>query len=470
MTTTVPVPVPRARSGSGSGARRPVAPGSRPVASGEAAELRAEIDRLVARYAEVAFPEKPFDAGVSPVPVSGKVFDGAEVRSLVDSALDFWLTAGRYAEEFETGLARTCGVRRALACNSGSSANLLAMSALTSPMLGRRRLQPGDEVLTAAAGFPTTVNPILQNGLVPVFVDIELGTYDVDVEQLAAAVGPRTRAVALAHTLGNPFDVDAVRAVCEEHGLWLLEDSCDALGGSWRGRPCGSLGDIATLSFYPAHHITTGEGGAVLTKRPALAKILESFRDWGRDCWCATGCDDTCGKRFGWQLGSLPPGYDHKYVYRHIGYNLKMTDLQAAVGVAQLDKLASFGEARQRHWQRLTDGLSDLPWLILPRATPGADPSWFGFCLTLGEDAPLGRRELVQFLEGRGIGTRQLFGGNLLRQPAYRDVPHRVAGDLSRSDIVTERTFWLGVWPGLTDEMIDYVIRSVHEAAPGSLS
>lgn len=400
---------------------------------------------------------------MSPVPVSGRVFDGHELGSLVDSSLDFWLTAGRYAEELELRLAEYVGVGHAILCNSGSSANLLAVSALTSERLGTRRLRPGDEVITVAAGFPTTVNPILQNGLVPVFVDVRLGTYDARVDRLADAVSPRTKAIVMAHTLGNPFDLAAVTSLAAEHGLWLIEDNCDALGSRFRGQLTGTFGDLATLSFYPAHHITSGEGGCVLTKRGALRKVVESFRDWGRDCWCATGKENTCGRRFDWELGDLPHGYDHKYIYSHVGYNLKLTDMQAAVGVAQLAKLPEFVTIRRRNWKRLHDGLSDLDCLIMPEATHDSDPSWFGFCITVQPGSPFTRRELVRFLEERKIATRQLFAGNLTRQPAYVRLPHRVVGDLRNSDVVTEHTFWLGVYPGLTEEMIDFVITSVRE-------
>lgn len=397
------------------------------------------------------------------MPVSGRVFDGHELGSLVDSSLDFWLTAGRYAEELELRLAEYVGVGHAILCNSGSSANLLAVSALTSERLGTRRLRPGDEVITVAAGFPTTVNPILQNGLVPVFVDVRLGTYDARVDRLADAVSPRTKAIVMAHTLGNPFDLAAVTSLAAEHGLWLIEDNCDALGSRFRGQLTGTFGDLATLSFYPAHHITSGEGGCVLTKRGALRKVVESFRDWGRDCWCATGKENTCGRRFDWELGDLPHGYDHKYIYSHVGYNLKLTDMQAAVGVAQLAKLPEFVTIRRRNWKRLHDGLSDLDCLIMPEATHDSDPSWFGFCITVQPGSPFTRRELVRFLEERKIATRQLFAGNLTRQPAYVRLPHRVVGDLRNSDVVTEHTFWLGVYPGLTEEMIDFVITSVRE-------
>ena len=430
----------------------------------EAGALRAQILELVGRYHDAAFAGAPFVPGVSPVPVSGKVFDADEIELLVDASLDFWLTTGRYAERFEDEFAAAFPVKRALLCNSGSSANLLALSALTSPRLGSRALRDGDEVVTAAAGFPTTVNPMVQHRLVPVFVDVQLGTYDPSVEQVLEAIGPRTRAIVLAHTLGNPYDAAALRKIADERDLWLIEDNCDALGSELDGRRTGTFGHLATVSFYPAHQITMGEGGCVVTDRPALAKIVESFRDWGRDCWCAPGDQNTCGKRFEWQLGKLPLGYDHKYTYSHIGYNLKATDMQAAVGVAQLAKLPGFIKARQANWAHLLEGLGDLEeFFVLPEATPGSSPSWFGFALTIRPDAPFGRPALVQHLEERKIGTRQLFAGNMVRQPAYLDVPHRVVGDLATSDAIMDSTFWVGVYPGLTPEMLDFVIESIHD-------
>ena len=424
--------------------------------------IRAEILALVREYHDAAHPPREFVPGESPVPVSGRVYDDDEMTHLVDSALDFWLTTGRFAKKLERGLARFVGTRHALLCNSGSSANLLALAALTSPRLGRRRLVEGDEVLTVAAGFPTTVNPIVQNRLTPVFVDVDPATGNVMPQALAEAVGPRTRAVILAHTLGNPFDVDAVRAICAEHGLWLVEDNCDALGSAYDGRHTGTFGDLATVSFYPAHHITTGEGGCVLVRSGKLKKVVESFRDWGRDCWCAPGDENTCGKRFDWQLGDLPSGYDHKYTYSHLGYNLKMTDLQAAVGVAQLEKLPRFVEARRRNWRRLRDGLArheDV--LILPEPTPRSDPSWFGFAITVRPGAPFSRGDLVAWLEAAGIATRQLFAGNIVRQPAYRDVAHRVSGELPNTDLIMRAGLWIGVYPGLTDEMVDYMVGAI---------
>ena len=426
--------------------------------AGDAAALRAEILDLVPGFFDVAFAKKEFVPGVTPIPVSGKVFDADDVRHLVDASLDFWLTTGRFAAKFESELARFVGCRSAALVNSGSSANLVALSALTSPKLAERRLNPGDEVITVASGFPTTVNPILQNGLVPVFIDVDLGTYDVDVTQLEKARSPRTRAVMLAHTLGNPFDLAAVSDFCQRHDLWLVEDCCDALGATFNGRKCGTFGQVATVSFYPAHHITTGEGGAVFTNEPGMKRIVESFRDWGRDCWCDPGKDNTCGKRFDWQLGDLPHGFDHKYTYSHVGYNLKATDMQAAVGVSQLKKLPGFIEARRRNFRNLTEGLADLEkFLVLPRATPGSEPSWFGFPIAVRPDAPFTRDQLVRHLESKKIATRLLFGGNLLRQPAYKDAPHRKVGDLPNSDFVMRQVFWIGVYPGLTDEMLDFM-------------
>lgn len=429
--------------------------------------LRAQILDLVAEYHAAAFPARDFVPGETPVPVSGKVFDATEVQRLVDSSLDFWLTTGRFAAQFERQFARVFGLRHAMLVNSGSSANLVALSCLTSPALGSRRLRPGDEVITVAAGFPTTVNPIVQNQLVPVFVDVTIPTYDIDVSRLEAALGERTRAVMLAHTLGNPFDLAAVKEFTQRHKLWLIEDCCDAVGATFGGKHVGTFGDLATVSFYPAHHITMGEGGCVLTNRGPLKKLVESFRDWGRDCWCEPGKDNTCGKRFGWQLGDLPCGYDHKYTYAHVGYNLKLTDMQAAVGVAQLEKLPAFIAARRRNFQTLYDGLRDLEdYFILPEATPGSEPSWFGFPLAVRPDAPFTRDQVVQHLEGHKIGTRLLFAGNLMRQPAYRDVPYRAVGDFANSDFVMDRVFWIGIYPGLSDAMLHYIIEVFH-SLPG---
>jgi len=430
-----------------------------------AAELRSKILALVEEFAAAEWTKKPFFPGVTPVPVSGKVFDGADVRSLVDSSLDFWLTAGRFATTFEKQVAARAGVKHALLVNSGSSANLLAVSVLASPKRGERRLAPGDEVITCASGFPTTVNPILQNGLVPVFLDVELGTYNMDLMRLEEAIGPRTRAIVAAHALGNPFDLDVVTEVAKRRGLLVVEDCCDALGSTWRGKPVGTFGELATLSFYPAHHITMGEGGAVLTSDSQLKTLVESLRDWGRDCWCDPGKDNTCGKRFEWQLGDLPLGYDHKYVYSQIGYNLKATDMQAAVGLSQLGKLDGFGAARRANFTYLLNRLKPLEdVLVLPRATPGGDPSWFGFPITLRDESPCDRRTMVTSLEERKIGTRLMFAGNLLRQPAYAGIPHRRIGDLENADRVMERTFWVGVYPGLTQPMLDWIAESIAAA------
>ena len=425
---------------------------------------RNKILELVKDHYSEAFPRKEFVPGQSPIPVSGKVFDEDEILHLIDASLDFWLTTGRYAMRLERALAKFVGVRHSFLVNSGSSANLLALSALTSHKMGDRQLRPGDEVITVAAGFPTTVNPIIQNRLTPVFVDVRLDTYNIDASMLDEALSPKTRAIMIAHTLGNPFDVDAVTSFAKKHNLLLIEDNCDALGSTYGGKTTGSFGDVSTCSFYPAHHITTGEGGAVFTNKPALKPLIESFREWGRDCWCEPGEDDTCGKRFDWQMGELPHGYDHKYIYDHIGYNLKMTDMQAAVGVAQIDKLPKFTELRKRNWKILKDGLADLTEnFLLPEPTPNSDPSWFGFPMSVREEAPFERKQLVDFLESRKIATRLLFGGNLVRQPAYLDVPSRSVGDLANSDFVMENTLWLGVYPGLTEEMLAYIIDSIHE-------
>lgn len=430
------------------------------------AALRDQVLEEVARYHAAAFPQQAFVPGETPVPCAGRSFDANELVHLVDAALDFWLTGGRYAARFEHEFSSFMGVRHAVLCNSGSSANLLAVAALTSPKLGDRRLQPGDEVLTVAAAFPTTVFPLIQYGLVPVFVDVDLGTYNAIPDRLAEAVTPRTRAIILAHTLGNPFDLDRVVELARRHNLWLIEDNCDALGSTWRGRQTGAFGDLATVSFYPAHHITMGEGGCVLTDQPLLKTIVESFRDWGRDCWCGTGKDNTCGKRFTRQMGGLPAGYDHKYVYSHAGYNLKLTDMQAAVGVAQLRKLPAFVAARKRNWNRLRQALSGLEeFLILPRAAEYADPSWFGFAVTVRDDAPFTRNEIVQFLESRRIATRMLFAGNLTRQPAFEGVDYRVSGDLANTDAVMRRTFWVGVYPGLTEQMVDWIADAFWQFA-----
>jgi CDP-6-deoxy-D-xylo-4-hexulose-3-dehydrase len=438
-----------------------------PASDGEA-DARAAILAAVRAYCDRYHAPAPFVRGSSPVPVSGRVYDADDMASLVDAALDFWLTTGRFADEFERRFARRMGARFALLVNSGSSANLCMVSALTSPRLGDRALRPGDEVITTAVGFPTTVAPILQNGLVPVWVDADVGTYNAVAEQVAAAVGPRTKAIVLAHTLGNPFDLDAIGAVAAEHGLWLLEDTCDAVGATYRGRNVGTFGDLASVSFYPAHHLTMGEGGCVLASTHPLKKIIESFRDWGRDCWCDPGCENTCGKRFGHQLGELPFGYDHKYTYAHLGYNLKLTDMQAAVGVSQLDKLDDFIAARRRNAALLHSLLEDLEdRLVLPVATANSDPSWFGFALTVKDEAPISRNELVQGLEARGVATRLLFGGNLTRQPGFLDRPGRTPFPLPGADAVMQGTFWIGVYPGLSEGHLGYASDCIHELLRG---
>ncbi len=423
-------------------------------------ELRERILALVTEYHRDAFAPVPFVPGESAVPVSGKVFDDTEMRYLVDASLDFWLTTGRFAHQFERDFARFFGVRECVLVNSGSSANLLAISALTSPKLGDRRLRPGDEVITLAAGFPTTLNPILQNQLVPVFVDVAIPTYNVDVAQLEEAISPRTRALFFAHTLGNPFDIDAVMAFANRRGLWVIEDCCDAVGASYKGRSVGTFGDLATTSFYPAHHITMGEGGSVLTDKPALRTIVESFRDWGRDCWCAPGKADTCGKRFDWQLGELPSGYDHKYTYSHIGYNLKLTDMQAAVGLAQLEKLTGFVAARRRNFEYLREGLRELEeFFVLPEPTARSEPSWFGFPIAVRRGAPFSRNSVIRHLESSRVATRLLFGGNLIRQPAYQGMPYRIAASLLNTEFVMDQVFWVGVYPGIGPAALNYMVE-----------
>lgn len=431
-----------------------------------ASHIRNQIFDLVASYVSEAFPSPgDFVPGVTTVPVSGRVFDAADVQMLVDSSLDFWLTAGRFAEQFERKFARRFGVRFARLVNSGSSANLLAVSILTSPSLAERQLKPGDEVITLAAGFPTTVNPIIQNGAVPVFIDVELKTYGPDLSMLEEALSPRTKAIIFAHTLGNPFDLETVSAFARKHNLWLIEDCCDALGSTYKGRNVGTFGDLATVSFYPAHHITMGEGGSVLTDNPRLDRLVESFRDWGRDCWCAPGKDNTCGKRFDWQLGTLPCGYDHKYTYSHIGYNLKVTDMQAAVGLSQLAKLEEFISARKLNFATLRAGLESLQdFYLLPEPTHGSDPSWFGFPIAVKPESGVERDRVTRYLESQKIGTRLLFAGNLVRQPAYKDAKRRVIGDLKNTDYVMNNVFWIGVYPGLREPMVDHMLGSLAQA------
>jgi CDP-4-dehydro-6-deoxyglucose reductase, E1 len=434
-------------------------------ASPEAQALRNEIVARTKDYYQAAYGEKIFEAGSDAVPVSGRVFDARELQLLVESALDCWLTTGRFAERFERDFAAWYGIRECILVNSGSSANLLAIAMLTSPELGERRLLPGDEIITAAAGFPTTVNPILQMGAVPVFIDSELTTYNADLSLLERALSPKTKAVILAHTLGNPYDSERVRDFCRAHRLWMIEDTCDAVGAQWKGQQVGTFGDASTVSFYPAHHMTMGEGGAVMLRSPKLRKICESFRDWGRDCWCQPGKDNTCGKRFDWQLGGLPHGYDHKYTYSHIGYNLKLTDMQAAVGCAQLEKLDGFIAKRKANAERLTALLADVSWLVTPRELAEGTSSWFGYPLRLTPDAPISRDALVRDLEARKIGTRLLFGGNLIRQPAYERAPFRVVGSLANADTITSDVFWVGSYPGLDDDQLQFIAASIREAA-----
>ena len=427
------------------------------------AALRAQMMELAGQYAELAYAPAPFVAGDSAVPVSGKVVGAPELQNLIDSSLDLWLTTGRFNTAFEARLAEYIGVRFALTVNSGSSANLAATTALCSPMLGDRALKPGDEVITCATGFPTTVNPSIQNGLVPVFVDVDLPTYNIDPAGIEAAVTDKTRAIILAHTLGNPFDLGEVMRVAKKHDLYVIEDSCDALGARYDGQLVGTFGDIGTVSFYPAHHITMGEGGAVWTDRGDLKRLIESVRDWGRDCYCAPGEDNTCNKRFKWKLGDLPRGYDHKYTYSNLGYNLKITDMQAAVGLAQFDRLADFIRARNANFEFLKAGLADLEdQLILPEATPRSEPSWFGFPLTLRSDEEGLRDDLVQFLNEKKVATRLLFGGNLIRQPYMKTRNWRVSGDLTRSDKVMTSTFWIGLYPGLTEDHLTYACDMIR--------
>lgn len=423
-------------------------------------EIRNQIIELVGRYAEIANQPKSFEPGVSVIPPSGKVIGPEELKNMVEASLDGWLTSGRFNTEFEKRLARFIGVNHVLTTNSGSSANLLAFATLTSPKLGERALKPGDEVITVAAGFPTTVNPTLLYGMVPVFVDVDIPTYNIDPQKIEAAVSDRTKAIMIAHTLGNPFDLNEVLRVAKKYNLWVIEDCCDALGSKYNGQLVGTFGDIGTASFYPAHHITMGEGGAVFTNNAMLKQIIESIRDWGRDCYCEPGKDNTCGKRFAWQLGDLPYGYDHKYTYSHIGYNLKISDMQASCALAQLDKLPDFIEARKRNFDYLKRRLKVLEeFIILPEATINSEPSWFGFPITLGKKAGTQRVDLLTYLDQHKIGTRLLFAGNLVRQPYFKNQNYRLPGSLTNTDYVMENTFWIGVYPGLTEEMLEYVVE-----------
>lgn len=427
-------------------------------------EIREEIFDKVKEIYELRRTQDKFVPGKTKINYAGRVYDEREMISLVDASLDFWLTAGRYAKQFEEELAKFLGVKYCLLTNSGSSANLLAMSALTSPKLGKKRLQPGDEVITTACGFPTTLNPIIQNNLIPVFVDVELGTYNIQAGNIEEAITDKTKAIFVPHTLGNPVELDQILKLVKEYDLWFVEDNCDALGSKYSGRYTGSFGHISTCSFYPAHHITMGEGGAVLTDDPLLKKILVSFRDWGRDCWCDPGHDDTCGRRFGLQMGSLPSGYDHKYIYSHIGYNLKVTDMQAAIAVEQLKKLPSFIERRKANFIALYDGLRDLEdYFVLPTATIGSDPSWFGLPILVRENKLITRGKIVKHLEKNNIATRMLFGGNLTRQPAYNDTIYKISNNLANTDLVMNNLFWLGVYPGLTFEIIDYIANTLKK-------
>ncbi len=425
--------------------------------------LREQIIQLVGQYGALASQPRPFEPGTTVIPAAGKVVGAPEMEMMVHASLDAWLTTGRFNDQFEAKLAKLIGVQHLITVNSGSSANLVAFMTLTSPKLGPRAIQQGDEVIGVAAGFPTTVNPIIQFGAVPVFVDVELGTYNIDVTKLEAAIGPKTKAIMLAHTLGNPYNLDVITALCKKYNLWLIEDCCDALGATYRGKMVGTFGDIGTMSFYPAHHITMGEGGAVFTNNPELKLIAESFRDWGRDCYCPPGKDNTCGRRFCWKLGTLPEGYDHKYTYSHLGYNLKITDMQAACGLAQIDRVGDFVQARKDNFAYLKERLqSCAEFLILPEATEGSDPSWFGFPMTLKPEANASRVDLLTYLDQYKIGTRLLFAGNLTRQPYMIGRNYRVSGDLTNTDRVMNDTFWIGVFPGLTREMLDFVIEKIE--------
>jgi CDP-4-dehydro-6-deoxyglucose reductase, E1 len=427
-------------------------------------KLRSEIATLVAEFAKVQYQVKPFEPGVTVVPPSGKLLGEEELQNMVSASLDGWLTTGRFNAEFEKKLAAYLGVKYCLTVNSGSSANLIAFSAITSPKLGDRAVKKGDEVIGVAAGFPTTVNPIVQFGAIPVFVDVDIKTHNVNADLIEAAITPKTKAIMLAHALGNPFNLGKVKAICEKYNLWLIEDTCDALGAEYNGKKCGTFGDIGTLSFYPAHHMTMGEGGAVFMNNPELKVIAESFRDWGRDCYCAPGCDNTCGCRFEQKHGDLPFGYDHKYVYSHIGYNLKITDMQAACGLAQLEKLDFFIQRRRENYTYLRNRLSSLTdYLELPEPTANSNPSWFGFPLTVKPEAGVTRVDLTRFLDKNKIGTRLLFAGNLLKQPYFKNIQYRVVGELTNTDITMNNTFWLGVQPALTNEHLDFIADKLEE-------
>ena len=425
--------------------------------------LREDIAILVEKYADKTLAPKEFIPGESAIPPSGKLLDASEIKLMVEASLDGWLTTGRFNDQFEKKLAGFIGVKHLMTVNSGSSANLVAFNTLTSPKLGDRAIMPGDEVIGVAAGFPTTVNPILQYGAIPVFVDVELETYNIDASKVEAAITPKTKAIMLAHTLGNPFNLEVITALCEKYGLWLVEDCCDALGATYKGQMVGTFGDIGTLSFYPAHHITMGEGGAVFTNNDELRLIAESFRDWGRDCYCPPGKDNTCNKRFCWKLGNLPEGYDHKYTYSHLGYNLKITDMQAACGLAQLEKAPAFIQKRKDNFKFLKERLKSCEeFLILPQVTENSDPSWFGFPITLRDTSDVTRNDLVKYLDQEKVGTRLLFAGNLTRQPYMIGRAFRVSGDLNNSDVVMNNTFWIGLQPALTEEMLDYSVQKIE--------
>ncbi len=430
----------------------------------DSAKLRQDILELVKKYYTQSHSKKIFQPGKSIVPVSGRVYDSNAMQALVASSLDFWLTTGKFNAEFEKRLGQFLEANFVLTTNSGSSANLLAISSLTSEQLGDKALKPGDEIITVAVGFPTTVNPIIQNNLIPVFVDVSLPTYIVDQEQIENAISDKTKAIIFAHTLGNAFDIDSITTLAKKHNLWLVEDCCDALGTTYNGKKVGTFGDISTLSFYPAHHITMGEGGAVCTNNPKLKKIIASLRDWGRDCYCDPGKSNTCGKRFDWELGEMPKGYDHKYTYSHIGYNLKITDMQAAVGLAQLEQLLEFIEKRKLNFKLLKEGLSSFEdFIILPSPTPKSDPSWFGFPITVREDAPFSKNELINFLTQKFIDTRPLFAGNIIKQPYFKNIKYRIVGDLKNTDLIMNNCFWIGVYPGVTNEMLKYIITQFND-------
>jgi len=427
-------------------------------------DLKQEIFNLVTKYYKEKHKVKPFIPGETYIPYAGRVYDEKEMISLVDSALDFWLTAGRFAKQFEEEFTKFLRVKYCILTNSGSSANLLAISALTSPKLGEKRLKPGGEVITTACAFPTTINPIIQNNLIPVFIDVDVGTYNIQTNKIEGAISKKTKAIFLAHTLGNPFNLDKIQKICEKYNLWLIEDNCDALGSKYNGQYTGTFGHIATFSFYPPHHITMGEGGALVTNDVQLKRLIESFRDWGRDCWCKPGCDNTCGKRFEWKLGSLPFGYDHKYIYSHTGYNLRITDMQAAIGVEQLKKLTLFIKARKENFKFLYEGFKKFDkYFILPKIEPKADPSWFGFLITVRKDTGFTRNDIVKYLENNKIATRMLFAGNIIRHPSFEDIKYRIYGNLKNTDFIMNNTFWLGVYPGLSLEMIEYIIDKIEK-------